>query len=80
MEQILGRVLRQPYVIKHSEAMLNLSYVLTASVKFMDTLQNIVQGLNRAGFSSKDYKVADSQLTDIKRNCGVSGGAAYSSV
>ncbi len=67
VEQILGRVLRQPYVIKHSEAMLNLSYVLTASVKFMDTLQNIVQGLNRAGFSSKDYKVADSQLTDIKK-------------
>ena len=60
VEQILGRVLRQPYVMKHNFPLLNLSYVLTASTKFMDTLQNIVKGLNRAGFSDKDYKLADS--------------------
>lgn len=60
VEQILGRVLRQPYVMKHNFPLLNLSYVLTASAKFMDTLQNIVKGLNRAGFSDKDYKLAES--------------------
>lgn len=59
VEQILGRVLRQPYVMKHNFPLLNLSYVLTASTKFMDTLQNIVKGLNRAGFSDKDYKLAE---------------------
>lgn len=65
VEQILGRVLRQPYVMKHNNTMLNLSYVLTASAKFMDTLQSIVQGLNRAGFSSRDYRVAESKSVGI---------------
>ncbi len=64
VEQILGRVLRQPYVVKHNFPLLNLSYVLTASYKFMDTLQNIVKGLNRAGFSDKDYKLADSVIIE----------------
>ena len=59
VEQILGRVLRQPYVTKHNSALLNLCYVLTASSKFLDTLDNIVKGLNKAGFSSKDFKVAE---------------------
>jgi len=60
VEQILGRVLRQPYVMKHNFPLLNLSYVLTASSKFLVTLDNIVKGLNKAGFSDKDYKLADS--------------------
>lgn len=59
VEQILGRILRQPYVKKHKSDLLNMSYVLTASSKFNQTLENIVKGLNKAGFSSKDYKVAD---------------------
>ena len=59
VEQILGRVLRQPYVMKHNNPMLNMSYVLTASLKFMDTLENIVKGLNKAGFSRQDYKIAE---------------------
>jgi type III restriction enzyme len=58
VEQILGRVLRQPYVMKHNFPLLNMSYVLTASSKFLDTLGNIVKGLNKAGFSDKDYKLA----------------------
>ncbi|MBP9134683.1 MAG: DEAD/DEAH box helicase family protein [Saprospiraceae bacterium] len=68
VEQILGRVLRQPYVIKHKNALLNLSYVLTASSKFLETLDNIVKGLNKAGFSDKDFKVADQIiLEDTKK-------------
>jgi type III restriction enzyme len=62
VEQILGRVLRQPYVMKHNFPLLNVSYVLTASAKFLDTLDNIVKGLNKAGFSDKDYKLADPAL------------------
>lgn len=62
VEQILGRVLRQPYVMKHNFPLLNLSYVLTASSKFLDTLDNIVKGLNKAGFSDKDYRVMNDEL------------------
>jgi type III restriction enzyme len=62
VEQILGRVLRQPYVMKHNFPLLNLSYVLTASTNFLNTLSNIVKGLNRAGFSEKDYKIIDPTL------------------
>ena len=57
--QILGRVLRQPYVMKHNSTMLNLSYVITASVKFQNTLQNIIKGLQQSGFSEKDYREKD---------------------
>lgn len=64
VEQILGRVLRQPYVMKHNFPLLNLSYVLTASSKFLDTLDNIVKGLNKAGFSDKDYKLPDATVIE----------------
>lgn len=56
VEQILGRVLRLPNVRKNENAMLNMSYVFTASAKFGETLDSIVKGLNRAGFSSRDYR------------------------
>ncbi|MEO7530063.1 MAG: DEAD/DEAH box helicase family protein, partial [Sediminibacterium sp.] len=65
VEQILGRVLRQPYVTKHTFPLLNLSYVLTASSKFLDTLDNIIKGLNKAGFSDKDYKLADTTADEV---------------
>lgn len=61
VEQILGRVLRMPHVQQHGHDLLNLSYVFTASNRFMDTLQSVVKGLNRAGFSDKDYRAIDSQ-------------------
>lgn len=66
VEQILGRVLRQPYVMKHKNFQLNLSYVLTASAKFNDTLQNIVNGLQNAGFSKNDYRSADKMPEETK--------------
>lgn len=59
VEQILGRVLRLPYTRKHSVPELNLSYVLTSSTDFLNTLNQIVKGLNAAGFTEKDYKVAN---------------------
>ena len=67
VEQILGRVLRQPYVQKHSAFQLNLSYVLTASVKFNETLQNIVKGLQTSGFSEKDYRKVDNMTEEEKQ-------------
>ncbi|MES2332058.1 MAG: DEAD/DEAH box helicase family protein [Bacteroidota bacterium] len=66
VEQILGRVLRQPYVMKHIAALLNVSYVLTASAKFNETLDNIVAGLQGSGFSGKDYRGKD-QMTEEEK-------------
>ena len=59
VEQILGRILRQPYARKHGAKLLNSSFVLTCSNAFHDTLDSIVAGLNNAGFSRKDYRTAN---------------------
>ena len=59
VEQILGRILRQPYAMEHKSPLLNTSYVLTNSVDFHTTLEKIVTGLNKAGFSRKDYRLGD---------------------
>ncbi|MGM9600621.1 MAG: DEAD/DEAH box helicase, partial [Faecousia sp.] len=59
VEQILGRILRQPYAMRHASALLNTSYVLTNSVDFHSTLEKIVAGLNKAGFSRKDYRIGE---------------------
>lgn len=59
VEQIVGRVLRQPHARKYSQAALNMSYVFTSSNDFKTTLNSIVKGLNGAGFSDKDYRVGD---------------------
>jgi type III restriction enzyme len=71
VEQILGRILRQPYVKRHEFILLNCSFVLTASSKFMLTLENIVQGLNRAGFSKHDYKVASVVPEEINKDSDI---------
>lgn len=59
VEQILGRILRQPYAMQHASPLLNTSYVLTNSVDFHCTLEKIVAGLNKAGFSRKDYRIGE---------------------
>ncbi|WP_291150353.1 DEAD/DEAH box helicase [Flavobacterium sp. UBA7680] len=64
--QILGRVLRQPYVMKHKNPMLNVSYVLTSSSKFHETLNSIIKGLQDCGFSENDYRGKDVMPENIK--------------
>lgn len=59
VEQIVGRVLRQPHTRKHGIPALNMSYVLTSSNDFKATLDKIVKGLNGAGFSENDYRVGE---------------------
>ena len=59
VEQILGRVLRLPYTQKNSSEVLNLSYVITSSADFHQTLEKVVAGLNSAGFSRRDYRAQD---------------------
>lgn len=59
VEQILGRILRLPYTSQHTQSALNMSYVLTSSNDFNNTVAHIVKGLNSAGFSDKDYRIAE---------------------
>ena len=59
VEQVLGRILRQPYTKQHQSHFLNMSYVLTSSNDFRTTLDKIIIGLNNAGFSSNDYRIAE---------------------
>ena len=65
--QILGRVLRQPYVLKHQDNLLNVSYVLTASDKFKTVLNSIVQGLEMSGYSKDDYRAEESVVEEVIR-------------
>ena len=66
VEQIVGRVLRLPNATRNKMDVLNLSYVLTASSKFQETLDNVVKGLNHAGFSDKDYRSVDASEPEEK--------------
>lgn len=67
VEQILGRILRQPHTRKMAHPALNMSYVLTSSADFKTTLDGIVKGLNNAGFSGRDCRVAsEEEQTDYK--------------
>lgn len=65
VEQILGRVLRQPHATKQRNPLLNMSYVLTSSNDFKTTLNQIIAGLNSAGFSKRDFRAADETQLDI---------------
>ena len=64
VEQIVGRILRLPYVRRHRDPMLNMSYVLTSSADFMTTVSSVVKGLNQAGFTDKDCRTVDTQPTE----------------
>ena len=68
VEQILGRILRMPHVQQHGHELLNTSYVFTASALFSATLQNIVKGLNRAGFSDKDYRITTPAVVEANQS------------
>jgi type III restriction enzyme len=48
--------------------LLNTSYVFTASSVFSATLQNIVKGLNRAGFSDKDYRITTQAVMEANQS------------
>lgn len=61
VEQILGRVLRQPYTRKHAGTLLNSSYVFTCSRDFRETIDSILAGLNNAGFSRKDFRLGNTE-------------------
>ena len=67
VEQILGRILRQPYTRQHGNALLNMSYVLTSSANFHTTIDNVVESLRMSGYSRRDYITNDTTTnkTDV---------------
>lgn len=62
VEQVLGRVLRQPYTQRHSDELLNVSYVFSSSADFSATLDSVIAGLIGAGFTDRDYRVGDENV------------------
>ena len=67
VEQLIGRVLRQPNAIKYKNQDLNMSYVLTCSNDFDTTAKSVIAGLNGAGFSKDDYRQKDfRELGELK--------------
>ena len=67
VEQLIGRVLRQPNAIKYKNQDLNMSYVLTCSNDFDTTAKSVIAGLNGAGFSKDDYRQKDFRELDESR-------------
>ena len=66
VEQLIGRVLRQPNSKKYTNQELNISYVLTCSNDFHATAKSVIAGLNGAGFSKNDYRQKDfTELDEI---------------
>lgn len=66
VEQILGRILRQPHTVQHGNPLLNLSYVFTSSNDFRETVERIILSLQRAGFSKKDFREVNPEPTEPK--------------
>lgn len=67
VEQLIGRVLRQPNAKKYKNQDLNMSYVLTCSNDFEKTAKSVIAGLNGAGFSKDDYRQKDYRELDESR-------------
>lgn len=62
VEQVVGRILRQPHARRFDTPVLNISYVLTSSADFQATVDRVIAGLNSAGFSKQDYRALDEGL------------------
>lgn len=65
VEQILGRILRQPYTTQHGIRLLNLSYVFTSSNDFRNTIDSIIRSLQKVGFSRKDFRDVTPESSDV---------------
>ena len=76
VEQVLGRVLRQPHAAESGDPLLDLSYVITSSDDFYETLENVVAGLNAAGFSGRECR-AERPAEEIPRCASDAGGRIF---
>ncbi|MBR3234208.1 MAG: DEAD/DEAH box helicase family protein [Atopobiaceae bacterium] len=58
VEQIVGRILRQPYANRSEVRCLNISYVLTSAPDLNTTIEQVIAGLNGSGYSKADVRAA----------------------
>ena len=58
VEQIVGRILRQPYAEQQSKQLLNIAYVFSCYKNFNDTIDKIVEGMKFAGFTKNECRKA----------------------
>jgi type III restriction enzyme len=76
VEQILGRILRQPHATDNKASseskFLNMAYVLTSSSQFKNTVNKIVESLNNCGFSGRDSMVSE-DFIDEENNQVIEG-------
>jgi len=66
VEQVLGRILRQPNARRSSDPLLNESYVLTSKQDFHDAAEAVIQSLQKSGFSRRDYRLAKTEQPKVK--------------
>lgn len=65
VEQVLGRILRQPHTASFQRMYLNMSYVFTCSSQFSQTIKHILDSLQNAGFSGRDYVKSEDYAKDM---------------
>ncbi len=58
VEQVVGRILRQPYAQKHSAPLLNLAYVFGCYKDFNATIDKVVAGMKASGFTKDECRAA----------------------
>lgn len=66
VEQVLGRILRQPNARRSSDPLLNESYVLTSKQDFHDAAEAVIRSLQNSGFSRRDYRLAKTEQPKAK--------------
>ena len=69
LEQMIGRVLRQPYAKKTKESSLNESYVICIDQEVNDAVSNIKKGLEKEGMDglAGDIETVGQDSTEIKK-------------
>ena len=66
VEQIVGRILRQPYAENLSTPLLNIAYVFSCNKNFQDTVDKIVDGMKLAGFTKDECRTAPVEETETE--------------
>ena len=66
VEQVLGRILRQPNARRSNDPLLNESYVLTSKQDFHDAAEAVISSLQNSGFSRRDYRLAKTEQPKVK--------------
>lgn len=62
VEQVLGRILRQPNATRTKDPLLDECYVLTAKQDFYAAAEAVIQSLVHSGYSRRDYREAQPEL------------------